>query len=342
MYTKVEFFNTPIVEGRKILSYKGFVHASQVAGTGFLTDFMASFSDFFGGNSGVYRSTMNELQSNVFRQLEKQATEKGANAIIGVHVDFDSISSKGMSMFMVSAQGTAVVLDEGQAIVSKDGHSNEVVDLSELTKKEFINRIAQNISVKITEEDWKSIIQFADVAIANDLHAVYCKISKPVPEGYLVDSRFVANYEHYFSKIPYEKQVELAYKTHTELDLIKKFNLFNAQEIFSWAKKGELSFAIDCLYSDKDVYNKGDLKDMEELCDYFENLPDKGKIEEVKGGVFSSGGQKFICECGKKNDKNVIFCEYCGKNIKGVTRKQIKAIETFKSRVSILKELIEE
>ena len=155
----IEFFNTPSVEGRKILSYHGLVHASQVAGTGFLTDFVASFSDFFGGNSGVYRSTMDELCQNVLKQLEESAIEKGANAIIGIHIDYDNISAKGMSMFMVSAQGTAVTIEK-QSTEIKDHYAN-IIDNNAFERKLFINSIAEKVNNKknITESEWKTIIQ---------------------------------------------------------------------------------------------------------------------------------------------------------------------------------------
>lgn len=104
----IKLFNTPSVEGYIIEEYYGFVSANQVAGTGFLTDFTASVSDFFGGNSAAYRDVMNKLLDDVSESLKRQTRGRGGNAIIGVRVDFDNISAKNMSMFMVSMQGTAV------------------------------------------------------------------------------------------------------------------------------------------------------------------------------------------------------------------------------------------
>ena len=109
-------FNTPSIEGYTIEEYYGFVSANQVAGTGFLTDFTASVSDFFGGNSAAYRDVMNKLLDDVSESLKRQTRGRGGNAIIGVRVDFDNISAKNMSMFMVSMQGTAVKIKPAKRI----------------------------------------------------------------------------------------------------------------------------------------------------------------------------------------------------------------------------------
>lgn len=108
----MQLYTTQKVDGVDIESYLGLVIATQVSGPGFLSDSTASFSDIYGGRSGKYRNAMNNLCEDVLKQLQEKAKLKGANAIIGVHVDFDNLSSKGMSMFMVSAQGTAVRLKE--------------------------------------------------------------------------------------------------------------------------------------------------------------------------------------------------------------------------------------
>ena len=79
---------------------------------------------------------------------------------------------------------------------------------------------------------------------------------------------------------------------------------------------------------------------METLLVALDNLPDIGRIEVVKGGMFSKEGEKFICACGHKNDLDVEFCASCGKNIKGLNESEIKAIAAFKNRVSVLKDLL--
>jgi len=94
----------------KIDCYLGLVNANQVLGANLIADFMASFSDVFGGRSGAYRDRLDSLYDDIKNLLEQKATSIGANAILGVHIDFDEISGKDKSMFMVTAYGTAVII----------------------------------------------------------------------------------------------------------------------------------------------------------------------------------------------------------------------------------------
>lgn len=103
---------TNSVEGYKVETYLGVVNANFVAGTDFITDFFASVSDVFGGGSGAYKSEMDRLYEKARRAITAEAKNKGADAILGYRIDFDEISGKGKSMFMISVSGTAVRLAE--------------------------------------------------------------------------------------------------------------------------------------------------------------------------------------------------------------------------------------
>lgn len=107
----MQLYTTQKVDGVDIESYLGLVIATQVSGPGFVTA-LQGFSGIYGGHSGKYRNAMNDLCEDVLKQLQEKAKLKGANAIIGVHVDFDNLSARGITMYMVSAQGTAVRLKE--------------------------------------------------------------------------------------------------------------------------------------------------------------------------------------------------------------------------------------
>lgn len=336
----IQLYNTPSVEGRKILSYKGFVNASQVTSAGFLSDFVASFSDFFGGNSGVYRSKMNELCDDVLKQLDSAAAAKGANAIVGLHIDFDDVSVKGVSMFMVSAQGTAVVLDneKDNSVTTNAG----LVGSEQLKRKVFHYYIKPKISgANINEKEWQTLVSYADPSVAEDLHTEYLLALKKSSD-HTDYKNFVNYYREYFARLPFEKQIELVYTSDQELDTIVKYELFDAKKVLAKAKEGQLDFAVSCLSAHRKMYSKADLADMEELYAYLTNLPDVGQIAEVKGGVFSSGGKKFICVCGHKNDADAVYCsEYgCGKNIKGLTKKQVDLIDRLHTKIDFLKEML--
>ena len=100
---------TPTIEGRHILEYKGVVTGGTIIGANVLKDFMAGLRDFFGGRSGTYEKVLREAKDTALREMEDRARELGANAIVGVDLDYEAIGQNG-SMLMVMCSGTAVVI----------------------------------------------------------------------------------------------------------------------------------------------------------------------------------------------------------------------------------------
>ena len=98
------------IEGAHIEEYLHLVATNIVIGTNLLSDFVASFTDIFGGRSNSYQNKLDDVYNEALKELEKKAKVLGADAIVGLKMDFNEISSKGKAMFMVSAVGTAVKL----------------------------------------------------------------------------------------------------------------------------------------------------------------------------------------------------------------------------------------
>lgn len=101
---------TPNIEGKKITKYIGLVNGEAIIGANFLKDIMANIRDVVGGRSGSYEQGLREAKSIAIREMMDQAQRLGANAVIGVDLDFETIGSNG-SMLMVSANGTAVCIE---------------------------------------------------------------------------------------------------------------------------------------------------------------------------------------------------------------------------------------
>jgi uncharacterized protein YbjQ (UPF0145 family) len=95
------------IEGKKITKYIGLVNGEAIIGANFVKDLFAGIRDVVGGRSGVYEQGLREAKSIAVREMMEQAQRLGANAIIGVDLDFETIGGNG-SMLMVSANGTAV------------------------------------------------------------------------------------------------------------------------------------------------------------------------------------------------------------------------------------------
>lgn len=101
---------TPSIEGKQIIEYKEVVFGEVVAGSNFIRDFFAGITDIIGGRSGAYESKIARARKEALEELQQQAKRSGANAVVGVEVNYTSINGEGKSMFMIVASGTAVVV----------------------------------------------------------------------------------------------------------------------------------------------------------------------------------------------------------------------------------------
>ena len=101
---------TPSIEGKRIVEYKGIVFGEVISGVNFVKDIAASFSNFFGGRSGSYEQELIEARQNAVKEMEQRAYAMGANAVVGVDIDYEVLGSDN-GMLMVTASGTAVIVD---------------------------------------------------------------------------------------------------------------------------------------------------------------------------------------------------------------------------------------
>jgi len=99
---------TNTIDGRQIADYRGIVVGEAIMGANVFRDFFAQITDVVGGRSGAYESKLQDARDTALNELEQRAAALGANAVIGVDLDYEVV---GESMLMVSASGTAVVLD---------------------------------------------------------------------------------------------------------------------------------------------------------------------------------------------------------------------------------------
>ena len=101
---------TPSFEGKKIVEYKGIVFGEVVSGVNFIKDFMGGLRDIVGGRSGTYENELAEARDKAVEEMMHLAKKMGANAVVGVDVDYEVLGEKN-GMLMVSVSGTAVVVE---------------------------------------------------------------------------------------------------------------------------------------------------------------------------------------------------------------------------------------
>lgn len=98
---------TPSIEGKQIAEYKGVVFGEVISGVNFIKDFAAGLSNFFGGRSTTYEEELIQARENAMREMEQRASQLGANAVVGVDIDYEVLGADN-GMLMVTASGTAV------------------------------------------------------------------------------------------------------------------------------------------------------------------------------------------------------------------------------------------
>lgn len=101
---------TNTIEGRRIVQYYGLVSGETIIGANLIKDFFASITDIVGGRSGAYERVLKEAKEIAIAEMVQQAKGIGANAVIGVDLDYETLGS-GNGMLMVTACGTAVKVE---------------------------------------------------------------------------------------------------------------------------------------------------------------------------------------------------------------------------------------
>ena len=102
---------TSIIDGHRVEKYLGLVSGEAILGANIFKDIFAGIRDIVGGRSEAYEKELRTAQEIALNEMREQARVLGANAIIGVDLDYETVGSGG-SMLMVSACGTAVILSE--------------------------------------------------------------------------------------------------------------------------------------------------------------------------------------------------------------------------------------
>lgn len=100
---------TPDIQGRSIREYRGVVAGEAILGVNIFRDIFAGLRDLVGGRSAAYEKELQKAREVAFQELEQKAAALGADAVVGVDIDYEVVGQGG-SMLMVSVSGTAVTL----------------------------------------------------------------------------------------------------------------------------------------------------------------------------------------------------------------------------------------
>jgi uncharacterized protein YbjQ (UPF0145 family) len=101
---------TPSIDGKRITRYCGIVTGEAIMGANVFKDLFAGIRDIVGGRSATYEAELRKARTIALDELAQAATELGANAVVGIDLDYETVGGQG-SMLMVTVSGTAVVVE---------------------------------------------------------------------------------------------------------------------------------------------------------------------------------------------------------------------------------------
>lgn len=341
---KVLITTTNSFEGKEIESYIKVVSTNVVVGTNIFSDLGASLTDIFGGYSDTYEKKLRGIYEKAIRNLQNQTDALNGNAIVGLKIDFDEISGKGKSMFMVSALGMAVRL-AADIIEDSNTYSEDIISSEDLNNAVIKSRILFAINNKdfLNEDQWSYLLKHPFSQVLDALLVQYIPLS---PNSSLNSKQqlLLGNFENLLTLSNQDDVRGVLYKhiLEDEYDIVNKLKslkLFSAQHLLQIFNSDTVSLVIKCLSMDKEFYSKEDLSAMYKIIERLDSLPNVGKIDMVKG-LMSKEKEKFICVCGTKNGVDQEYCFECDRNIKGLKIDQVRAINDFKEKVAVLTELL--
>lgn len=337
---------TNSIENACIIKYHDIVVSNAVLGTNLFSDIGASFTDFFGGFSDTYQDKLQLLYKSVVKDIENKASHLGANGIVGFKIDFDEISGKGKSMFMVSAVGTAVSINILNNNLNNESETEFVTSTSlndAVHRFKIIQKVKNNSF--ISDVDWSFILHNNIPEIAESLTDQYIKAKKKGEiDRTSHDVLLMKNFANFFSGLEINVAISVAY-SYVEKNpslfnqLIIDNNLFDAIYVSDYLKNGKFDIAIPLLTANKPIYTNEDIDSFREIISIIKDMPILGKFELSKG-LLSKEKEKYICPNGHKNDSTVVFCENCGLNIKGLDSYQVDILDDFIIKADVLSTLL--
>jgi len=353
---------TSSFDGLKVKKYLKPVSAHVVAGTNLFSDFFASFSDVFGGRSGTYQKQLTTLYNEAIERVKYAAYEIGANCIVGLNIDLDEISGKGKSMFMLTAVGTAVILEKEVAEKATLPMSNEKLEnvgvdkINLLRSKKAIIEKAISSSLTLNDDTWRFITSNQVDEVFPFLLKKYSEVIAYEQTSSEGSEKFYKLLVSYIDSLPERKKLELLYNGIKEQNeqmafkltgIIKELNLFDYNRCMELLKSDNFQTqkrAIRVVTYDKPFYSKQDKQDLQTIRDFLQTtFEERGKRIMKKQLLSSKEKEVWTCECSKTNDMDT-YCSGCGQDIYGFKQTEVNAstAENFiGQKIELISEYIE-
>lgn len=343
---------TDSIEGCHIVKYIDVLRSSVVVGNDI------ALGDLFGGGSRSYNNRLNDIYDKAMQGLKLKAVTVDADAVVGLHTDFEEVFGKGKTRMVVSMVGTAVKLDRmPQGCDEQTGQRS--VSLETLRRQHLMVSMRKRLERKkydLNEQEWNDVIRYSLYDLAPLLYKRYLLVSTQTISKSPLSGRklLMDNFIPFLQSMDYDEAAEIVYAdidTAPECfaDVVNQCNLFHPQKINDILQPENKHTVISLLGSDKPSYTADDLEYMKRIVDYLDSLPDTGRYIEGREGLFSKTGTLLVCERGHTSAVELGgHCTeqlegsgaICNLNVKGITEAEVVAIAKFKEKVEVLEAIL--
>ena len=331
--------------GCEIKEYLGIVSAHCVLGTNMFSDFSASISDSFGGESDTYSRKLSKINDVVLNRIKRKAAIMGADAVVGVRLDFSEISGKGKGMLMASAFGTAIRVERSANKKDVDFGiqiPRDVV-INEIKSNELLEKLELGLDA-ITEDEWRIII---DNNSDRFTHRLYESIINNLKSSAL-STEVVNQIKRYmdetsekdsFTKLLYNEFERKRISESLIFSMIATFDAMFPRLFFIQINNIENTKKMLEIIAknDKEYYEEVDKIALEQILNHVDKNKDPGEIKMSKN-IFGKESQHYVCPNGHKLKDENAFCDdlSCKQNRFGFTAKDLEMIKVIKTKIEIL------
>lgn len=342
---------TDSIEGANIERY------IDVLKCGTVIDTDIALTDILSGANQKYSEQFDKVYDKALLEIKRKGISVGADAIVGLHTDFEDFYGKGKKKFIVSLVGTAVKLDNKPSF--EQSLNNNIVPLSLLKKSQILSRLTKKLSDdknSLTEDDWNDIVINSLFQLTPLLYRRYLLVSKETISKTTIEEKKILldNFISFMQCIDYAQACEIVYSDITSApyvtsNVIKMCNLFNPSRIVRMLDVDKKHFIISLLDSDKPEFTSEDVLEMEKIAAFLNNLPDTGHYETAHGKLRGKNRIILVCERGHSSSVELgghctetleLGKGICNLNVKGLTEAEVEKINDFKSKINLLKSLM--
>jgi uncharacterized protein YbjQ (UPF0145 family) len=316
------------VQGQRIAHYIGPISVHLVAGTNLFSDFFASVTDIFGGTSTSYGRQLSGLYERASKLLEGEARKRGANAVIGLHIDFDELSAQGKSMFMLNALGTAVRLVPAERSASPDGGVDAEVMARALRRRALVRELSEG-RITVTDDVWdfatsERIAEFTRYVIGNFMD---------VAESAGARAEKLEKARRYFDALGPRRSAELLFAylgageritaaaRYAAALLIRELSLMDYElllPLISSENTETARWGLQVSTAHRPAYEADDKQMIRDVRGLLPRLFHDRWQRTTTKGMFGREHTTWQCPCGGTPELEDTYCPTCNRDIRGL------------------------